>query len=142
VGEITGVEQGLLSTLLMAGYLPVIAPVGLEATNGGARLLNINADTVAGEVARAISADRLVFLTDVAGVLDKRGELIPHLSQSSVNALAAGTLSGGMIPKVEAGLRAASVGAECLIIDGREPHALLGALDGTVTGTTITESEP
>jgi acetylglutamate kinase len=140
VGEITDIEQGLLSTLLMAGYTPVIAPVGIETlAGGGARILNINADTVAGEIARAVSADRLVFLTDVPGVMDRDGAVLTTLSRhSAASLLAEGTVGGGMIPKVEAGLRAAETGADCLIIDGRQPHALLQALRGEAQGTRIT----
>jgi acetylglutamate kinase len=137
VGEVTGVDQGVLSALLMAGYMPVIAPIGLQR----GQILNINADTVAGEVARAMAADHLVFLTDVAGVLDREKRLVPTLSREAASALLhEGTVAGGMIPKVEAGLRAASGGADCLIIDGREPHALIKALCGELAGTRIIES--
>jgi acetylglutamate kinase len=143
VGVVTGVDQGLLSSLMMAGYIPVIAPVGLETNGTGPRILNINADTVAGEVARAVTADHLVFLTDVAGVLDRQGSVVAQLSRSSVHQmLEEGAIGGGMIPKVEAGLRAATAGADCLIIDGREPRALLSALNGRTSGTRIAESGP
>ena len=140
VGEITEIDRGLLSTLVMGGYMPVIAPIGIQSEGEALapQLLNINADTVAGEVARAVGAEQLIFLTDVAGVLDRDGGLLPDLSRSAAQSLLSeGTIGGGMIPKVEAGLRAASADAACLIIDGREPHALLAALRGEILGTRI-----
>lgn len=142
VGEVATVDQGVLSALLMSGYMPVIAPIGIQIGLGaGAQILNINADTVAGELARAVQADHLIFLTDVPGVLGHDGRLIPTLSQTAAQSLLAeGTIGGGMIPKVEAGLRAASAGTTCLIIDGRTPHALLAALRGELPGTRIGES--
>lgn len=138
VGEITAVDQGLLSTLLMAGYMPVIAPIGIQAEAAGGQLLNINADTVAGEVAYAVAADQLIFLTDVPGVLGRDGTLLHELSSAAARSLLhEGAITGGMIPKVEAGLRAASGGTSCLVIDGRRPHALLAALRGEIQGTRI-----
>jgi acetylglutamate kinase len=103
------------------------------------KLMNVNADTVAGEIAAALGVDELVFLTDVAYVRDAAGAAIPSLKAGEVEDLiAAGTASGGMIPKLRAGARAASAGARCYIVDGREAHALRAVLDGADSGTLVT----
>jgi acetylglutamate kinase len=105
---------------------------------GTSPLLNINADTVAGEVAAALEAARLVFLTDVAGVKGADGAFVSALSRAECETLiASGAVGGGMIPKVEACLRAAAAGAAALIVDGREPHALLSALGKGAVGTRV-----
>jgi acetylglutamate kinase len=130
----------LITRLTADGYMPVLSSIGLDsrATGPEHALLNINADTVAGEVAAALRAQRLVFLTDVPGVKGDDGAVHSRLSAADAESLIrAGTVGGGMIPKVEACLRAASAGAEALIVDGREPHALLSAVRGTEVGTTI-----
>jgi len=134
VGEIGRVEAALLASLLDNGYMPVIAPIGVE----GAQLLNINADTVAGEVAVALKADILAFLTDVPGVLDAEGKTIESLSAADVESLVGdGTISRGMLPKVEACLKASAAGCTALIVDGREAKALRSALEGRVAGTHV-----
>ncbi|MFN8559783.1 MAG: acetylglutamate kinase [Dehalococcoidia bacterium] len=140
VGAVREVRPSLLSGLVAEGYLPVLSSVGFDraAVSGAAALLNINADTVAGEVAAALSARRLIFLTDVPGVKGDDGAVRGRLSAADAEALVrAGTVGGGMIPKVEACLRAATAGAEALIIDGREPHALLAAVRGAGAGTLV-----
>jgi len=145
VGEITGVEQTLLQTLLDGGWLPVIAPVALEDKAGAVsgQLLNVNADTVAGEIARHMGAAALAFLTDVAGVLDAQGRLMEQLSAGEARALvAAGTIAGGMMPKIEAALAAAAGGTRTVVIDGRQPHALRAALAGRKPLGTLIEQEP
>lgn len=139
VGEVTDVEAGALERLLEAGVIPVVAPVALEWGNDGptGRLLNTNADTAAGAIAASVVAERLVFLTDVPGV-KADGAVIPSLSPGRARELvAAGVIEGGMIPKVEACLRAASAGATSIIVDGREEHALLRAAEGEITGTVV-----
>jgi acetylglutamate kinase len=120
----------------------VVAPVSFNAGEkepGERGLLNINADLVAGEIAAAIGAEKLIFLTDVTGISDEQGKLLPGLSTAEAEALmAAGTASGGMIPKVKACLRALSGAAsECIIIDGRQSHALLNEIEGKGGGTVI-----
>ncbi|HEY8491145.1 MAG TPA: acetylglutamate kinase [Dehalococcoidia bacterium] len=126
VGRVTAVRTELLEALLAAGVMPVLAPIGLDADGG---LLNINADTVAGEVARALAAASLVFLTDVPGVLDGDRAPLPRVTREEVARLsAAGVIAGGMMPKVEACLRAAEAGATARIVDGRQAHALLDAV--------------
>ena len=97
-----------------------------------------NGDTVAGEVARALAAERLVFLTDVAGVMDGNGRVVPRLDRRrAANLLRSGVVRGGMIPKLDACLRALETSLYTDIIDGREPNALLDCLQGRATGTRI-----
>jgi len=134
VGEIERVDAALLASLLDGGWMPVVAPIGVE----GAQLLNINADSVAGEVAVALKADILAFLTDVRGVLDAEGKTLERLSASEFESLARdGTISRGMLPKVQACLKASGAGTTALIIDGRETKALRSALEGRVAGTRV-----
>ncbi len=140
VGEIVCVDAEALRSLLAAGFLPVLAPIGLEVEGQTSqpRLLNINADTAAGEVARALAASNLVFLTDVPGVHDARGRTIYNASaEEARNLVASGAAGGGMIPKLEAALRVVDMRARALIIDGRREHALRAALQGEVTGTVV-----
>ena len=124
VGEPRQVNPQILTALQQAGMIPVIAPIGI-GPNG--ETYNINADTVAGAVAGAVGATRLLLLTDVTGVLDKEGRLIEELSVEDVARLQAdGTISGGMIPKLETCVAAVESGVEAaVILDGRVPHAML-----------------
>ncbi len=140
VGEIESVRTDLLLSLLEESYMPVVAPIGLESVGEGSpsQLLNINADTVAGEIAAALAARFLIFLTDVPGVQDEEGQVVERLSAEKAEAMiASGTIAGGMLPKVEACLRAAAWGNTALIVDGRRAGALKAALRGQVAGTTI-----
>lgn len=140
VGEITGVETRSLCALLEGGVIPVIAPIALqwEGEKPTAQLLNVNADTSAGAIAAALHAVRLVFLTDVPGVRSDDGATVSRLASADARALiGSGVIQGGMIPKVEACLQAARTGCESLIVDGREEHALLRAVEGTMTGTVV-----
>jgi acetylglutamate kinase len=124
VGEPKHVDCTILDTLSAAGMIPVIAPIGVDKDG---QTLNINADTMAGAVAAALGAARLILLTDVAGVLDKDGELLTDLDPARINALRAdGTVTGGMIPKLETCIAAVEGGAEAaVILDGRVPHVTL-----------------
>jgi acetylglutamate kinase len=124
VGEPEQINPQILTSLEQSGMIPVIAPIGIGA-NG--ETYNINADTVAGAVAAAIGATRLLLLTDVAGVLDKDGELLTDLTVERIRALQAdGTISGGMIPKLETCVQAVSKGVDAaVILDGRVPHSML-----------------
>jgi acetylglutamate kinase len=144
VGQIESVNGDMLTGLLDDGYLPVLAPLGLLWHDERLRdqILNINADTVAGEVALALGARWLVFLTDVPGIAGGDGRSLARLSPEEAAALVEeGVVSGGMIPKVEACLRTATGGTRTAIIDGRQPHALLAALQrGELAGTIITAS--
>ena len=141
VGIITEVDTTLLKVLLESGYIPVISPVSfLPADKSGEAvgIVNVNADTIAGEVAAAVSAERLIFLTDVVGVCDQSGKLLPHLAPSEAEALvSSGVASGGMIPKIKACVRALSSTSTTAIMDGRQPHALLKAIEGGSKGTII-----
>jgi acetylglutamate kinase len=124
VGEVESVDPQLLIDLTSNRYIPVIAPVGVDRDG---RTYNINADLVAGAVARALKAEKLLVLTDVAGILDAKRALIPTLSRKEIQRLIkAGTITSGMLPKVQACLTAVEGGvAKAHIIDGRVPHALL-----------------
>lgn len=139
VGDIVRVNLAVVKAVLDAGFIPVISPVGIgQDGEGQTCLMNINADTAAGEIAAALPAGQLVFMTDVTGVLDSDGKLIERLSTAAADALiASGTASGGMIPKLEACVRAAQAGSDTRIIDGREPHALLGLLTAQGVGTAV-----
>ena len=143
VGAVEKVNTGLLEALLKAGFVPVVSPISLLSigrTADAPGMINVNGDPVAGEIAAAVKANRLVFLTDVAGVSDKAGRLISRLPAAEAGAMiAAGEISGGMIPKVGACLKALNAGATARIIDGRIEHALLREIEGGVGGTTITK---
>lgn len=124
VGEVTGIDAQILNTLEKDGFIPVISPVGV-GTKG--ETLNINADYVAASIASALKAEKLILLTDVPGIKDKSGDIIPTLRKDDVKNLSAdGTISGGMLPKVQACLKAIEGGvAKTHIVDGRVPHCLL-----------------
>ena len=124
VGEPEKVNTEVLTTIVKADMIAVIAPIGV-GRNG--ETYNINADTVAGAVAGALDADRLLLLTDLPGVLDRNGNLIERLTTTEARALIKdGTISGGMIPKVETCIDAIERGVKgAVILDGRIQHALL-----------------
>jgi acetylglutamate kinase len=124
VGEPVEVDCTLLDTLSKAGIIPVIAPI---ANGADGHTYNINADTMAGAIAAATGASRLFLLTDVAGVLDKSGELVAEAAPADIARLKAdGTISGGMIPKIDTCVAAVQSGVDAaVILDGRVPHAIL-----------------
>ncbi len=126
VGEPTKVDPKLIEALLYADedYVPVIAPIGVSKDG---ETYNINADTVAGALAGALRAKRMLLLTDVKGVLDANGELIRQMSVTEAReAIASGVATGGMIPKLETAINAVESGVEAVVIlDGRRPHAML-----------------
>jgi acetylglutamate kinase len=126
----------VLATFRQSDIIPVIAPIGVGA---GGETYNINADTVAGAVAAAVKARRFLLLTDVSGVLDADKRLIPELTAAEARRLIEqGTISGGMIPKVETCLAAVDGGVEAaVILDGRVPHAILLELFTEGAGTLI-----
>jgi acetylglutamate kinase len=126
VGEVEAVNLRPIVSLVEEGYVVVIAPL---AAGPGSQPLNVNADTVAGEVARALSAEKFVLFTDVPGVLDQRGAVVPELTRQQVEQmLADGTIRGGMIPKIQACLRALETVPRVHVLDGRVPHALIREL--------------
>ena len=141
VGEVTNVNGDLIRVALDSGFIPMIAPLGVHVRDGSENAgspLNINGDTVAGELARALEAQQLVFLTDVAGVMDGGGRVIRRLDRRRANILFnSGVIQGGMIPKLSACLRALEQSPVANIIDGRQPNALLECIRGNSTGTTI-----
>ena len=124
VGEPQQIDPRILTSFEQSGMIPVIAPIGVGA---GGETYNINADTVAGAIASALDASRLLLLTDVIGVLDKAGELISDLTVERIRELNAdGTITGGMIPKLETCTKAVENGVDAaVILDGRVPHSML-----------------
>ncbi|MFC1970062.1 acetylglutamate kinase [Chloroflexota bacterium] len=131
VGEIVGVDPTPLELLLEAGYMPVVAPISFGAVGGKGMLLNVNGDTAAGEIAAALAAEKLIFLTDVDGIHDGAGKVVPRLNLAEArNMVAASVASGGMVPKIEASLRALTTTHIVHITDGRMSHALLKAIAG------------
>jgi len=124
VGEVEHVEPDVLDALEEANFIPVIAPV---AVGPGGETLNINADYVASAVAAAVGAEKLMLLTDSPGILDKQARLLTSLTRKRIQSLIRnGTISGGMIPKVDASLKALDAGVSKVhIVDGRVPHCLL-----------------
>ena len=141
VGTPERVDVSLIKTLTKDGFIPVVAPVGVDA-DGNTH--NVNADTAAGAIAEALAAEKLILLTDVEGVLDDAKQLIHQMSESEVRrAIADGTVKGGMIPKLECAVHAMEHGVTAAhIIDGRVPHALLLEIftDGGV-GTKLVRSK-
>ena len=124
VGEPSAVDVTILDTVSAAGMIPVIAPIGAGADG---HTYNINADTMAGAIAAALGAARLFLLTDVKGVLDKSGTLLTDLDPAAIQKLRDdGTISGGMIPKLETCIHAVESGCDAaVVLDGRVPHAML-----------------
>ena len=124
VGEPDTIDTGVIETMSAAGMIPVIAPIAPCADGS---TYNINADTMAGAIAAALGASRLFLLTDVAGVLDKQGTLLTDLRPGDIKRLQGdGTISGGMIPKLETCVHAVEAGCEAaVVLDGRVPHAML-----------------
>jgi acetylglutamate kinase len=133
VGEPAAVHTRAITALHAAGIIPVIGPIGFVPGHESDQLVNVNADTVAGNIAAALNAARLVFLTDVQGVRGADGVTISRLTAEGARGLMAdGTVSGGMIPKVEACLHALSLGVPVQIVDGRRAGALR-SLEGAGT---------
>jgi acetylglutamate kinase len=141
VGNIDQVNTELLNILLSAGYIPVISSVSynpLVKAGSGPQLLNVNADMAAGEIAAALGSGKLIFLTDIAGICDKDGQVIASLNiQEAESLIASGVATSGMIPKIRSGIRAATVTGIARIIDGRRSHALLKEIESSEGGTTI-----
>ncbi len=124
VGEPADIDRRVIDTISKAGMIPVIAPIAIGEDG---HTYNVNADTMAGAIAIALGAARLLLLTDVAGVLDKQKQLIRDLTPVQINALREdGTIQGGMIPKLETCVHAVEGGVDAaVILDGRVPHAML-----------------
>lgn len=124
VGTVDEIDGTLIRNMVERGYIPVIAPIGVGM---GGEAFNINADLVAGRLAKELKAQKLLLMTNTPGVLDKDGNLLTNLTPKRIDELVAdGTLSGGMLPKIASALDAATHGVRAVhIIDGRVPHALL-----------------
>jgi acetylglutamate kinase len=124
VGEVTSIDTAVLNMLNQSDFIPVIAPIGVGKDGES---YNINADFVAGKIAEALNAEKLILLTNTAGILDKKNELLTGLSLADVdNLIADGTISGGMIPKTRCATDALKGGVTSVhIIDGRVEHAVL-----------------
>jgi acetylglutamate kinase len=140
VGQISAVDPAPIEAIIAQGSLAVVAPIAIEAAGGRrtSQLLNVNADTAAGCLASTLKAESLIFLTDVPGIISETNDVIPRVSEAEARDLAAGgTVSGGMLPKLEAAMKAAAAGVSTIITDGRRPGALREAVGGTHTGTVI-----
>ncbi len=143
VGNVETVNPKPIIDVLESGYMPIISPIGLNqesVTNAKdiSSMLNINADTVAGYISASLKSKRMIFLTDVQGVLDSSKRLITRLTTQQAESLVRSKIiAGGMIPKLEACLKATDEGALAQIVDGREPEALKNAIDGNNLGTKI-----
>lgn len=128
VGEPVRVEAGVLEHLLAGGFVPVLAPIGVSSESARDVLVNVNADTVAGDVAGALRARAVYFLTDVDGVKGEDGQVLPELTPLECAALIErGVIAGGMIPKVRACLHAVERGVPARILNGAQPRAILEA---------------
>ncbi|CAA0115555.1 Acetylglutamate kinase [Halioglobus japonicus] len=124
VGEVDQIDTEVLKVILESNFIPVIAPIGVGEDGG---TYNINADLVAGKLAEVMQAEKLMLLTNVAGLLDKNGQILTGLTTRQVDELIAdGTISGGMLPKIRCALDAVKTGVTSAhIVDGRVPHAVL-----------------
>jgi acetylglutamate kinase len=141
VGEVEHISTDLIEMLAARDFIPVIAPIGVDAEGHS---YNINADLVAGKVAEALRAEKLMLLTNVAGLMNAEGEVLTGLTTAQVDALIAdGTIHGGMLPKIRCALEAVKGGVKSAhIIDGRVPHAtLLEIFTNAGVGTLITDAE-
>ena len=124
VGDIVTVDASVVKALQDDAFIPVISPIGFGSDNES---YNINADVVASRMATELQAEKLLLLTNIPGVLNKAGELLPTLTSADIDALIAdGTISGGMLPKLAGAIDAAKAGVNAVhIVDGRVPHAML-----------------
>ncbi|MFL0801073.1 MAG: acetylglutamate kinase [Agarilytica sp.] len=142
VGEVKSINRSVIDVLVASDFIPVIAPIGVSPDGTS---YNINADLVAGKVAEILQAEKLILLTNVAGLQDKKGEVLTGLTTQLVDELIAdGTIYGGMLPKIQCALDAVKSGvASSHIIDGRVPHAvLLEIFTDAGVGTLISDLQP
>ena len=144
VGEVTAVDPAPVNAIIAAGFVPLVSPIAVDVSAGSdhaGQPLNVNGDTAAGALAHSLQAERIIFLTDVPGVMDNGGRVIPRLDARGAAVLqSSGVARGGMLPKLAACLDALADRAvtSAHIIDGREPGALMECLDGKPIGTRIT----
>ena len=141
VGLVEKVNPAILEAMLKDGFVPVVSPISLyslDRPKDAPAIVNVNGDPIAGDIAAALGAKRLIFMTDVDGIKDSSGKTLSGVSKADAEAMiASGVISGGMIPKINACLRALNAGSLARIIDGRKPHALLAEINGGDGGTTI-----
>ena len=140
VGDIVSIDPSVVKALQDDAFIPVISPIGFGENNES---YNINADVVASRLATVLQAEKLVMLTNIPGVLDKAGQLLPELTPQQIDALIAdGTISGGMLPKLAGAIDAAKAGVNAVhVVDGRVPHSmLLEILTDQAYGTMIRSS--
>jgi len=140
VGDVDNIDVSIINSAMDSGFIPVISPVGYNSrsTDNDNFLLNINADTVAGHIAHALGATRMIFMTDVSGVMDSSSRVIARITKRQADSLVrSNIISGGMLPKIQACLLASESGSVTQIIDGREPGALKKALANQTNGTRI-----
>ena len=141
VGSVVGVDVGPIRAVTAAGFMPVIAPVAVHdsvPTPDSAAFLNVNADTAAGEIAAELGAERLVFMTDVDGVMDSSRRRIARLTERQARGLmSSNVIAGGMLPKIGACLTALNEVGTTHIIDGRKAHTLRDTLEGKALGTRV-----
>lgn len=140
VGDVDTIDASIINSAIDSGFIPVISPVGYNSapTDNDNFLLNINADTVAGHIAHALKATRMVFMTDVPGVMDTSSRVISRITKRQADSLVrSNIISGGMLPKIQACLLASESGSVTQIIDGREPGALKRSLTDKANGTRI-----
>ena len=135
VGEVADVRPRVLEALFAAGHLPVVAPAAIDPAG---ELVNVNADAIAGALAVALKAHLLVLVTDVDGVRDGRGDIVPSLdADQAARLVREGVVSGGMLPKVDACLRASASGCRAAIVHVRERHAIARLHGGADAGTVV-----
>ncbi|MFL2665644.1 MAG: acetylglutamate kinase [Dehalococcoidia bacterium] len=140
VGEIIKVNLEIIKTIIRSKSIPVIAPLGINiySNKKDDNILNINADTAASFISNNMQSEKLIFLTDVEGVLDHNKRLISKMTKSqAIELLKSGIISGGMIPKIEACLKGIQNGGSAHIIDGRDSGALLQCIENKIIGTKI-----
>lgn len=141
VGSTEKVNTKVLKALIDAGFIPVIAPLSYYSgvrPVGSPTMLNINGDPLAGDIAVALKAEKIVFLTDVKGILDSNGKIITALDKTGAQGLiSTGMATAGMIPKINGCLKIAATGGIAYIVDGRQPGALFQAVENGVAGTVI-----
>ncbi len=143
LGDVVKVNPQVIESLLDGGFIPIISPVSLntfERKSEDPLLLNINGDTVAGEIAAAMKAEQLIFLTDVDGIRDANGNIMRDIKTAEIEGLlSSGVAYGGMIPKLKACLSATKAGTVCRIVDGRMPQAASKAVEGNAGGSTVSD---
>ena len=140
VGKIINVRVDVLRSLIQSGYIPIVSSVAMtkQKDNSDSLILNINADHAAGEIAIALQADSVIFMTDVPGIMDSSRRLISRVTKDQAQSLInSKVIDGGMIPKVESCCRALNFVKKTYIVDGRKPHVLRDLFNGNFSGTRI-----